>query len=176
MTTMNLLPQKTQHRCCRFHQEDGGANQKLGIIHSSMRHLNTSQNMSRKNVYSTMLLGFSQGGTLATALAVSGILGPNLRAVVTAGAPYNQQVFQFALELQSASPNDVVNGFDNVPKLHFAGLTDALVSIESTSELCRSGGGGKLILHDQGHLFPTRSARVKEILDFLDVALSRKDS
>jgi hypothetical protein len=107
---------------------------------------------------------------LATALAVSGILGPNLRAVVTAGAPYNQQVFQIAL--QTTSPNDVVNGFDNVPKLHFAGSTDALVSMESTSELCRSGGSGKLIVHDQGHLFPTRAARVKEVLDFLDVAFS----
>jgi hypothetical protein len=48
--------------------------------------------------------------------------------------------------------------------------------MESTSELCRSGGSGKLIVHDQGHLFPTRSARVKEVLDFLDVALSCRNS
>lgn len=140
------------------------------LIHEAFEYI--SRHIKEECAQYDAIIGFSQGGTLATALAVSGIIGPNLRAVVTAGAPYNQQVFQIALELQSTSPNDVVNGFDNVPKLHFAGSTDALVSMESTSELCRIGGSGELIVHDQGHLFPTRSARVKEILDFLDVALS----
>jgi hypothetical protein len=140
------------------------------LIHEAFEYI--AKHVKEECVQYDAIIGFSQGGTLATALAVSGILGPNLRAVVTAGAPYNQQVFQIALELQTTSPNDVVNGFDNVPKLHFAGSTDALVSLESTSELCRSGGSGKLIVHDQGHLFPTRSARVKEVLDFLDVAFS----
>jgi hypothetical protein len=143
-------------------------------IHEAFEYI--AKHVKEECVQYDAIIGFSQGGTLATALAVSGILGPNLRAVVTAGSPYNQQVFQIALELQSTSPNDVVNGFDNVPKLHFAGSTDALVSMESTSELCRSGGSGKLIVHDQGHLFPTRSARVKEVLDFLDVALSCRNS
>jgi hypothetical protein len=141
------------------------------LIHEAFEYI--ARHVEEECVQYDAIIGFSQGGTLATALALSGVLGPKLRAVVTTGAPYNHEVFQIALELQSASPN-VVNGFDNVPKLHFAGSTDALVSMESTSELCKVGGSGKLIVHDQGHLFPTRSARVKEILDFLDVTLSRR--
>lgn len=136
------------------------------------------------------VIGFSQGGTLATSLAVSGVLGPDLRAVVTAGAPYVDEAFVVASELRrsssspspssssssSSAPNDdEVEGchdHDAVPKLHFAGSTDALVSMESTAELCRRGGGGTLVVHDRGHMFPTRSANVREVLDFLDAALS----
>ena len=130
------------------------------------------------------VIGFSQGGTLATSLAVSGVLGPDLRAVVTAGAPYVDEAFVIASELRrssslpssssSSAPNDdeVEGCHDAVPKLHFAGSTDALVSMESTAELCRRGGGGTLVVHDRGHLFPTRSANVKEVLDFLDASLS----
>ena len=128
------------------------------------------------------IIGFSQGGTLATALAVSGVLGPDLRAVVTAGAPYVDEAFVIASELRKSSPSSSPSSpyddegargcHDVVPKLHFAGSTDALVPMESTSELCRRGGGGKLVVHDRGHLFPTRSANVKEVLDFLDAALS----
>lgn len=117
------------------------------------------------------VIGFSQGGTLATALALSGAL-PNVRAVVTAGAPFIAEAFDAALEL-SSSTSLSVNGFD-IPKLHLAGETDALVAVQSTSELCDKGGNGKLIVHDQGHLFPTRSARVREMLDFLGLALSDK--
>jgi len=48
-----------------------------------------------------------------------------------------------------------------------AGETDAMVSLDWTRELVESGGNGEFIVHEQGHLFPTRSARVKEMLDFL---------
>ena len=115
------------------------------------------------------IIGFSQGGTLATALALSGAL-PNVRAVVTAGAPYISEAFDVATEL---SKDSCWNGSE-IPKLHLAGETDALVSVESMRELCEKGGNGKFILHDQGHLFPTRSARVKEVLDFLGESLSEK--
>lgn len=115
------------------------------------------------------IIGFSQGGTLATALALSGAL-PNVRAVLTAGAPFTTEAFDAASELSNLSSK---NGFD-IPKLHLAGETDALVAVESTRELCEKGGNGKLVVHDQGHLFPTRSARVREMLDFLGLALSEK--
>ncbi|KAL7538822.1 hypothetical protein ACHAXR_008813 [Thalassiosira sp. AJA248-18] len=111
------------------------------------------------------IIGFSQGGTLATALALSGAL-PTVRAVVTAGAPFNAKAFEVASE------SSFSNGFD-IPKLHLAGETDALVAVESTMELTEKFGG-KLIVHEQGHLFPTRSARVREVLDFLGTALSEK--
>ncbi|KAL3823089.1 hypothetical protein ACHAXA_011141 [Cyclostephanos tholiformis] len=127
------------------------------------------------------ILGFSQGGTLATALALSGVLGPRLRAVVTAGAPCVDEAFIVASELangdhrgtssSSTMSTPSAGGYD-VPKLHFAGSTDALVPISSTEELCVRGGNGRLIVHDRGHLFPTRSAMVKEVLDFLDESLS----
>ena len=112
------------------------------------------------------ILGFSQGGTLATALALSGAL-PNVRAVVTSGAPYTAAAFEVASEF-SSSPE---NGFE-VPKFHFAGETDAVVPAASTRALCDKGGNGTFALHDQGHLFPTRAARVREVLYFLQMALS----
>ncbi|KAL7545830.1 hypothetical protein ACHAWF_009182 [Thalassiosira exigua] len=115
------------------------------------------------------IIGFSQGGTLATALALSGAM-PNVRAVVTAGAPYIDAAFEVASEMNSSSSD----GFE-WPKLHLAGENDAMVPVESTQKLCDIGGKGKLIIHDQGHLFPTRSARVKEVMDFLGKALSSNE-
>ena len=116
------------------------------------------------------IIGFSQGGTLATSLAVSGVL-PSIRVVITAGSPYIPEAFEIATELSKTSNS---NGLD-IPKLHMAGETDAMVPVDSTSELCEKGGNGQLIVHDQGHLFPTRSARVREILDFLAVALKKDE-
>ena len=112
------------------------------------------------------IIGFSQGGTLATALAVSGVM-PSVRVVCTAGAPCTHEVLDIANKL---SDNSKKNGLD-IPKLHLAGETDSMVSVESTKELVERGGNGQLIIHDQGHLFPTRSARVKEVLDFLAISL-----
>jgi len=116
------------------------------------------------------IIGFSQGGTLATALALSGVM-PNIRAICTAGAPCTHQVLDIANKLSDKSKK---NGLD-IPKLHLAGETDSMVSVESTKELVERGGNGQLIIHDQGHLFPTRSARVKEILEFLAIALKDID-
>eukprot|EP00970_Alexandrium_tamarense_P017978 scaffold13000_cov193-Alexandrium_tamarense.AAC.12 len=117
------------------------------------------------------ILGFSQGGTLATALSLSGAF-PNIRAVITAGAPYIPEAFEVAASYSSNLDNPNKVGYDT-PKLHLVGETDALVAVESTRQLCEHGGNGSLIVHDQGHLFPTRSARVQEILDFLTDAFSR---
>lgn len=119
--------------------------------------------------YYDAIIGFSQGGTLATALA--GIL-PGIQAVVTAGAPYHEQVFTFAEEFcwNSKNNNDDTSYQDrlsNLPKLHFAGLTDMLVPIESTKRLCDYSGNSQLLIHEQGHTFPTRSKQVNDILDFL---------
>lgn len=117
------------------------------------------------------IIGFSQGGTLATALAISGVL-PDVKAVVTAGAPHIREAFEVASKLATSQPN---NGKD-IPKLHLAGETDAMVSLDWTKELVLEGGNGKLIQHEQGHLFPTRSARVREILDFLGTHLEKKQT
>jgi len=112
------------------------------------------------------IIGFSQGGTLATALALSGVL-PNVKAVVTAGAPHIQEAFEVANKLAESQPDWSVEVGRDIPKFHLAGETDAMVSLDWTRQLVDSGGNGKFIVHEQGHLFPTRSARVKEILDFL---------
>ena len=116
------------------------------------------------------IIGFSQGGTLATSLAVSGVL-PSIRVCITAGSPYIPEAFEIATELSKTSTR---NGLD-IPKLHMAGETDEMVPVDSTRELCENGGNGQLIVHDQGHLFPTRSARVRDILDFLAVALKKDE-
>lgn len=119
------------------------------------------------------IIGFSQGGTLATALSLSGVL-PNVKAVVTAGAPHIREAFEVANELAESQPDWSVEAGKEIPKFHLAGETDAMVSLDWTRELVESGGNGEFVVHEQGHLFPTRSARVKEILDFLGGVLLDK--
>lgn len=127
------------------------------------------------------IIGFSQGGTVATALALTGIV-PGVRAVVTAGAPYVKEVFEVAKELaeesESSSKNGKIAGEGStyeiglgVSKFHFAGERDAMIPVESTRTLSERGGSGILETHDQGHLFPTRAARVNGVLEFLEEAL-----
>lgn len=116
------------------------------------------------------ILGFSQGGTLATALALSGAF-PNLQCVVTSGAPMVSEAFDeaavLAAEYASDKSNSLYDSGLRIPKFHMAGENDALVSSDSTKLLCEKGGSGTFVLHEQGHLFPTRSGRVQEVLDFL---------
>ena len=110
------------------------------------------------------IIGFSQGGTLATALALTGSF-PNVRKILTVGAPYISDAFEVASELAS-SKRDFEKGLE-IPKLHFAGEKDTMVSVDWTMSLCEKAGNGVVLVHDQGHIFPTRAARVKEMLDFL---------
>lgn len=120
------------------------------------------------------ILGFSQGGTLATALALSGAF-PNLKCVITAGAPFVAEALDEAAVLaEEYSADGILDSSDSlcdaglrIPKFHMAGENDALVPVESTKLLCEKGGSGSFVMHEQGHLFPTRSGRVQEVLDFL---------
>jgi len=123
------------------------------------------------------VIGFSQGGVVATALCCSGRV-PSLKAVVTAGSPMVEEAFVVADALarktgstQQQQQQQQQQG-SNVPKLHMAGESDAMIPVSSTQALCDRGGNGRLIRHDQGHLFPTRSIRVQAVLDFLEDALS----
>jgi len=122
------------------------------------------------------IIGFSQGGLLATALCCSNQM-PSIKAVVTAGSPMVEEAFRVAESMAANTGNGdnadkeeaaatAAAGYQ-VPKLHLAGETDAMISVASTQALCQRGGHGRLEVHDQGHLFPTRSARVQTILEFL---------
>jgi predicted esterase len=113
------------------------------------------------------IIGFSQGGVLATALASAGLV-PSLKAVVTAGSPMVPEAFEAADQIGNECSAADANAGYNLPKLHFAGETDAMIPVESTRLLCERGGNGTFLVHDQGHLFPTRAARVQEVLDFLE--------
>jgi len=115
------------------------------------------------------IIGFSQGGTMATALALTGLI-PGIRAVVTAGAPCVDQMFSEATDFTQGNDVIVQSGLD-IPKFHMAGETDAMIPVDSTRALSDRGGNGILVLHEQGHLFPTRAAPVKSILDFLETSL-----
>jgi pimeloyl-ACP methyl ester carboxylesterase len=134
------------------------------------------------------VIGFSQGGTLATALAMAGILPGKIQAVVTAGAPYiGEQIIQAALAAAAADKNNNTNSHDknynhslleqqqivglSIPKLHMAGSMDIMVPVESTRMLCDTSGNGELVIHDQGHLFPTRAGSVNYMMEFLQRAL-----
>lgn len=118
------------------------------------------------------ILGFSQGGVLATALALSGSM-PSVQAVLTAGSPFVEEAFDVARQL--ATDKEVVAAGKSIPKLHFAGETDNMVPVESTKLLCEEGGHGELIVHEKGHLFPTKAASVRYMLDFLEASLSAGD-
>ena len=132
------------------------------------------------------VIGFSQGGVVATALCCSGLV-PSLRAVVTAGSPMVAEAFVVAdamaqTNARAGTPTDhesttatlttTAGAGYTVPKLHLAGETDAMIPVSSTQALCERGGQGQLLQHDQGHLFPTRSVRVQAVLDFLETSLS----
>lgn len=113
------------------------------------------------------ILGFSQGGTLATALAFSGTV-KGVRAVVTAGAPFVQEAFDVAKFLggDEAAKDGLV-----IPKLHFAGETDAMIPVDSTRMLSERGGNGDFVVHEEGHLFPTKAQYVNHMMDFIDKSL-----
>lgn len=111
------------------------------------------------------LLGFSQGGLLATAIALSGDI-PNVKAVVTAGAPYVEDTFQIAVE--RAASGSILEAGKAIPKLHFAGETDTIIPVERVERLCQEGGNGTLIKHEKGHLFPTKASEVNAMMEFLE--------
>ncbi|CAJ1932794.1 unnamed protein product [Cylindrotheca closterium] len=122
------------------------------------------------------ILGFSQGGLLATALVSSGRM-PGIKAVVTAGAPFVQDVWDFCMtpadgddsvkeETKVAMANGMV-----VPKLHFAGETDQIIPVEWVQALCDQGGNGELVLHEKGHMFPTKAVSVNKMMEFLQEAV-----
>mmetsp|Transcript_10 Transcript_10/g.10 ORF Transcript_10/g.10 Transcript_10/m.10 type:complete len:236 (-) Transcript_10:12-719(-) len=114
------------------------------------------------------IVGFSQGGTLATSLALSGIM-PELRAVVTAGAPIVDSAFEVAQQI--ATDEAAIKHGLSIPKLHFAGENDKLVPVQSVWEMAERGGNALFVRHEQGHLFPTRAAPVNQIIEFLAEAL-----
>ena len=113
------------------------------------------------------IIGFSQGGVLATTLALSGRI-PGVRAVVTAGAPMVKEAFEVVSHFAT---EETLREGSKIPKLHLAGETDDMVHLSSTALLCSEGGTGELVVHDKGHLFPTKSLYVKCILNFLATAL-----
>jgi predicted alpha/beta hydrolase family esterase len=91
--------------------------------------------------------------------------------VVTAGAPMITEAFENAAILADEyKKEESISLYDlglRIPKFHMAGENDALVALESTKQLCEKGGSGTFVVHEQGHLFPTRSGRVQLVLDFL---------
>lgn len=117
------------------------------------------------------LMGFSQGGTVVTALATSGAIP--VSAVLTAGSPHIEEVFESASEWVAKNLGDSKDTDAGlaIPKLHLAGETDAIISVASTEALCRRGGNGELVVHDKGHLFPTKAAYVDKMVEFLRASL-----
>lgn len=114
------------------------------------------------------IIGFSQGGVLGASLVLTGAF-PNVKAIVTAGSPFVPDAFDCARSL-APNPETIQHGLD-IPKLHFAGTTDAMVPVESTQKLCETAGNGEVILHEKGHLFPTKAAYVNQMIQFLEEAL-----
>ncbi|OEU11544.1 hypothetical protein FRACYDRAFT_245598 [Fragilariopsis cylindrus CCMP1102] len=106
---------------------------------------------------------------------------PTVRAVVTAGSPYRTEPFGIIKLMEEQQKEEEKEQEEeeegkNIPKLHFAGETDSMVPIESTKLLCEHGGNGRIIIHEKGHLFPTKAAYVNEMLDFLELSLESADS
>jgi len=132
-----------------------------------------------------VILGFSQGGLLATALALSGDLpAGTIRAVITASSPYVPAVFDVAKQRSDAATSSTVKDDETshdeasrasscweqgskIPKLHFAGEADTMIPPDMVKQLCQIGGNGRSILHEKGHLFPTNAIHVNAMMDFL---------
>jgi len=116
------------------------------------------------------VIGFSQGGLLGTAMVLMGAF-PTVRAVVTAGSPFRQEPFDaaghFIHKLEQEESSTIKQRGKDIPKLHFAGETDNMVPVNSVQQLCEIGGNGRMIIHEKGHLFPTKAIYVKEMLEFL---------
>lgn len=121
-----------------------------------------------QNSHYDALIGFSQGGLLATALVLSGDVS-NIKAIVTAGAPHVEDAFQVAF--RRASNEATIQAGLAIPKLHFAGETDTLIPVERVEKLSQEGGNGRVVIHDKGHLFPTRASEVNQMMDFLEMHL-----
>lgn len=123
------------------------------------------------------IIGFSQGGTLATALCQSDTF-PGVKAVVTAGAPLVEEAFTVATDIAAArgDSDTVASNRLEIPKLHIAGERDDLVDVDWTRALCERGGGGDVLVHEQGHLFPTRAAIVNQVIEFLGKSLQEDKS
>lgn len=126
------------------------------------------QNTQGKNY--DAILGFSQGGLLGTALVG---LFPTVKAVLTAGSPFHRDPFCAVEEIMVAAHGnlDAIDMGKAIPKLHFAGETDAMVPVASTQLLSDEGGNGQVFIHEKGHMFPTKAAYVAEMLNFLESAL-----
>lgn len=120
------------------------------------------------------VIGFSQGGLLVTAMTLMGAF-PTVRAVVTAGSPFRQEPFdtadKFIAELEEEKASYITGRGKDIPKLHFAGETDKMVPMDSVQQLCEIGGNGRMVIHEKGHLFPTKAVYVNEMLEFLKTAL-----
>lgn len=157
-----------------WHRDDQGVHT---LVQEGLEYVvqHIEQRQEQDNIPYAGVVGFSQGGVVATALCCSGRV-PSLKVVVTAGSPMVEEAFVVSDSLlRSDDSSNKADGYA-IPKLHLAGETDAMISVESTTALCERGGNGRLIVHDQGHLFPTRAARVQEVLDFLELhVLLKKD-
>ena len=126
------------------------------------RYLKLSEAMEYVSSYASKhgpfdgLMGFSQGGTVVTALATSGSIP--VRAVLTAGAPHIEEVFESASDYYAATSGDL-KGTDAglaIPKLHLAGETDSIISVESTDALCREEATANSLYMIRGTYFQPR--------------------
>ena len=111
-------------------------------------------------------LGFSQGGTLATLIACMPNRFRNLKFCICVGAP-NFKGF-------GGIPDTVPS---HVRSLHFAGKTDAVVSIEMSRALAAryAESNAKFITHEQGHCIPMKAEVMNEIKCFLqDISQKKK--
>eukprot|EP01035_Chromulina_nebulosa_P024349 gene24349-31688_t len=111
-------------------------------------------------------LGFSQGGTLATLIACMPNRFRNLKFCICVGAPN-------------------FKGFGGIPEivpsyvrsLHFAGKSDAVVSIEMSRALAAryAESNTKFITHEQGHCIPMKAEVMNEIKNFLQDILQKNN-
>jgi hypothetical protein len=166
-------------------------------IHAAMDHVRAHV-QAQEEPYDAVV-GFSQGGLLATALVLSGDLGPGMvHAVITASSPYGPDVLEVAKQRADRATRPTTNNNNNnknddddnenenniasscweqglaVPKLHFAGETDTMIPTRMVEQLCDAGGNGRIVLHGKGHLFPTNAIHVNVMMGFLQEHVPRE--
>ncbi|KAJ3321433.1 hypothetical protein HDU76_014105 [Blyttiomyces sp. JEL0837] len=110
------------------------------------------------------VLGFSAGGVIASAIAMMPMWFQGLSFVMVAGTPY----FKLCIHQQATGMLDMVPGY--VKSMHAMGFSDSLVPVDESKRVCEKyfGGGGEVMVHEQGHIFPVRAEELGKWVGFLE--------
>ena len=106
------------------------------------------------------VLGFSQGGAIATVLASLPNRYSGLKFVVAIGAPDNLSKSPDDYVIQGGIPAEVMS-------LHVMGQSDRAVSMDSSRSLSRHYDSPTILEHPKGHMVPSKATALDFMINFM---------